>query len=84
MTFQSLGEGSITVMLCGIVCHQHDMSAVTLFSKACQVCHLAAIAASSSRVCRLNVLQNLAGGMVLGTAAVLSILLLSCAIYLPD
>ncbi len=50
------------MMLCGTVCRQHDMSAVTVFSRECQMCHLAAIAVSSNGVYKFNFLQNLVVG----------------------
>ena len=60
--FESLREDPETMMLCDTVSRQHDMSAVTVFSRTCQMCRLAAIAVSSNGVCRLDFLQHLVEG----------------------
>jgi len=60
--FWSLGEHLKAMVLCGTVSRQHDMSAVTVFSRTCQMCHLAAFAASRPGACRLKFLQKLVGG----------------------
>ncbi len=60
--FQSLGEDPKAMTLCGTVCRQHGMSAVTVSSRRCQMCHLAAVAISSNSACRRNFLRNLVVG----------------------
>ena len=60
--FQSLGEDPKAIVLCGTVCRQLHMTAVTVAIKKSQMCHLAAIAISGNGVCRLDFLQHLVVG----------------------